>query len=698
MATETLIVELDARTSKIDAKLEKTESKVEALTKEVESADKAFVDLIDNSKKTEDLDKAIDKTETKVDKLTTQTKKADDVFEELIDNSRKIKKLDKALEKTENKVEDLGDETKKTEISVGKFASGANIAGAAILKTALAATALAAAVSAMVIASAKGRRELEVLATQAKTTTADFQALAFATSRYGIDAEKIADASKDIADRLGEFAAAGTGVFQDYADAMKLSKDEARAAAEEFKGLSSQEILGTMVSRMEDANVAGDTMLFVMESLANDASKLIPLFANNSKELIELKKRFSDVNDSLQITGTQAAALRDVSDTFTLMTSSMGNASTAISATLAPVFDDFFNDIIDIVPDATQTIIDFVNSFLDAENITSIAGVNKEIEDGQKRIELLTERQANSIGRMRQSHTKNLKLELKRKEELEAQLVVLQAQEKSLENARRLKGGQIGGEDGDPIENDGLGTGDEKRAIEDRFKGEEQLLAEKLVREIELVGANSETKLQLEQEFADNIQIIRDEAREKEKEAKEKADSDDLKGMKKAAKAEEKIEALKRSFAGRTAQTLLSATLSTRDKVFSIVKDSAAGQIEAYGLTAGAKALAELGPIAGPPVAASYIGWSQVAAGVVRALPLGGGGSGGAGTPGGGGSNGQTQQQRKEPDFQPETSSLEFTDTTESGQATINLTVPDGDLIGEAIASWLSKAQNEGRV
>ena len=162
------------------------------------------------------------------------------------------------------------------------------------------------------------------------------------------------------------------------------------------------------------------------------------------------------------------------------------------------------------------------------------------------------------------------------------------------------------------------------------------------------------------------------------------------------AKAEEKIEALKRSFAGRTAQTLLSSTLSTTDKIFSIVKDSAAGQIEAYGLTAGAKALAELGPIAGPPVAASYIGWSQVAAGVVRALPMGGGGSGGAGTPGGG-SGGQTQQRQKEPDFQPETSSLEFRDATEGGAATFNLTVPDGDEIGQALANWLMKAQKEGR-
>ncbi|MBG7617707.1 MAG: hypothetical protein IZT57_04990, partial [Chloroflexi bacterium] len=270
-------------------------------------------------------------------------------------------KLDAKLNSTNEKLDKLTGKTKKADRALIKFSSGfdkmeVNLKG--VLKGAvIAATALAGALTAMTLKSAKSRRELELLAKQAKTSTSDFQALSFATNRYGINAEQIADISKDIADKVGEFSAAGTGAFQDYVDVMKLSKDEARAAAREFEGLSSQEILGTMVSRMEDASVSGDKMTFVLESLGNDASRLIPLFKGNSKELLELKKRFNDVNDSLQITGTQAAALQDVSNTFTLMTSSMGNASTAISATLAPVFDDFFNDIIDIVPDATQTII-----------------------------------------------------------------------------------------------------------------------------------------------------------------------------------------------------------------------------------------------------------------------------------------------------------------------------------------------------
>ena len=437
----------------------------------------------------------------------------------IIELNARTAKLDAKLNSTNDKLDKLSDKTKKADFNLKKFGSTAKAAGAQIKKKALAATALAAAITAIIVASANGRRELEILSTQAKTTTDDFQALAFATSRYGIDAKKIGDVSKDIADRLGEFSAAGTGVFQDYADAMKLSKDQARAAAEEFKNLSSQEILGTMVSRMEDAGVTGDTMLFVMESLANDASKLIPLFKGNSKELLELKKRFNDVNESLQITGTQAAALQDVSDTFTLMTSSIGNATTAISATLAPVFDDFFNDIIDIVPDATQTIIDFVNSFLDAENITSIAGVTKEIAASNKEIAMqkgIIDKDLNP--RATKAAKSILKTEKERKEELEAQLAILQDQEKSLENAKRLKGGQIGGATGG-----GLGTGDEIQSIADRFKSEEHLLAEKLVRELELIGDNNELKINLEKEFNENINEIRDEAKEKQAEDRQAA-------------------------------------------------------------------------------------------------------------------------------------------------------------------------------
>jgi hypothetical protein len=251
-------------------------------------------------------------------------------------------------------------------------------------------------------------------------------------------------------------------------------------------------------------------MTFVLESLGNDASRLIPLFTGNSKELLELKKRFDDVNKSLQITGTQAEALRDVSNTFTLLTSSAGNATTAISATLAPVLDDFFNDIIAIVPDATQTII----NFLDAENISSISGVNKEIEKVNESIKQTTETMINQVPRMRAGSEAQLAGDQQRLKELEAQLVVLTDQEKKLEDVNRLSGGQIGGEVAE-VTDSGLGTGDEIQAIADRFKEEETLLAEKLVRELQIIGDNNELKIELEREFAEKINEIREDAASK---------------------------------------------------------------------------------------------------------------------------------------------------------------------------------------
>lgn len=621
-------------------------------------------------------------------------------------------KLDAKLKATEDRLGSLEDKTKKTDEGFKKFAGGAKVAGTAAVALATAALALSAAISTIVISSAKGRRELEILAKQAKTSTSDFQALAFATSRYGIDAAKMGDASKDIADRIGEFAAAGTGVFQDYADTMKLSKDAAMEAAQEFEGLSSQEILGTMVSRMEDAGVSGDKMLFVMESLANDASKLIPLFSNNSKELLTLKARFNDVNDALQITGTQAAALQDVSDTFTLMTSSVGNATTAISATLAPVLDDFFNDIIAIVPDATQTVIDFINSFLDAENITSIAAVNKEITASMKEIAMqkgIIDKDLNP--RATKAAKSILRTENERLEALKAQLVVLTDQEKKIQDADRLRGGEIGGETVTPVkQGEPIGTGDQIKAIEDRFKLEETLLAEKLVREIQIVGENSETRLQLEQEFADNIYAIRNKSREEEEKAYQEEIAKKAKLDEEAGKA--KI-ALESSVANNAIELLQMIGGENKAAALAalVIQKATALSANATATLSGSMLAFASQVIPGDPTsivraeaARNYVtGLGALNAGLIVATGLGqaagitsGGSSGGIG---GGSSSSSSQSQPYQANFERETTSLEFTNTSSSGSATntIKFATDSGDELLDTIAKLLNKGKQEGR-
>ena len=430
-------------------------------------------------------------------------------------------KLDAKLKATEKRLDDFEGKTKKTDDSLLSLSDTTKKVGSGLLDLTKGALAVNAAISAMVLVSAKNRKELELLSKQAKVSTEDFQALAFSTSQFGVNAEQIADISKDIADKVGEFSAAGTGAFQDYADVIKLTKEEAQQAAIEFQGLSSQEVIGKMVSEMEKAGATGDQMTFVLESMGNDLSRLQPLFANNSKELEKLKDRFKAVNEELQITDVQAEKLKEVSTSFELMTAQIGNAATAISATLAPVMDDFFNDVISVVPDATQTIIDFANSFLDAENISSIAGVNTQIQESQARI-IDSQQKINDLKKASNSFSKDggefnvraqrqleesIEAERTRTEELNDQLVVLNEQNKALEDANTLKGGEIGGATGEGAPG-GVGTGDQIEAIANRFKEEEELLIEKFDREIELIGENNELKLELEQELFDNLLAI----------------------------------------------------------------------------------------------------------------------------------------------------------------------------------------------
>ena len=640
----------------------------------------------------------------------------------IIELDAKTAKLDARLKTTEEHLNKLNEQTQKNDNSFKKFGEKADTLAGDLLKVATVVLAVNAAVSAMVLSASSGRKELELLAKTAKTSTEDFQALTFAFKKYGIEANDIGEISQDVSDRVGEFSAAGTGAFQDYADVIKLTKEEARSAAIEFQSMSSQEVLGAMVSKMEAAGATGDKMTFVLESISSNLSKAKPLFAANSKELIELKKRFNDVNDSLQITDVQAESLKEVSTAYTLMTSQLGNAATAISATLAPVMDDFFNDVIAVVPQATQTIIDFANSFLNAANISSITGVNKQIQDSQIRILELTtqkaemEKTSNSYAKdagasrviQIQQLADSIEFERTRTEELNTQLEILEKQKVALEDARTLSGGQIGGETGDGT-GTGIGTGEEIQAIADRFKSEEQLLTEKLNRELEIIGENDTLKEELHDEYLMNI-VAMDQRAEDEK----------LKAEKDAAEKKAKLD-------GDAGKAKIALESSVAKNAISLTKmvlgDSKAAALagiiiqKGMALSANAVATASAATLAyasqlvpGDPTSiarataaaaqATTLGSINagliVATGIGQAAALSSGGGGGGGSLGGGG---DTTSAPRQSSFEAEMSGLEIDDASSqgSGVQTIRFAVDSGDELIDAISSALNKANNEGR-
>lgn len=627
-------------------------------------------------------------------------------------------KLDAKLRATEKRLDDFEGSTDKADKSLLKMSEAGKKVGAVALKLGVAVLAVSGAIEAMVLASANNRKELELLSKQAKTTTADFQALAFSTMQYGVNGEQIADISKDISDKVAEFSIAGTGAFQDYADSIKLTKEEAREAAKEFTTMSSQEVIGKMISEMEQAGLSASDMTFALESMGNDLSKLQPLFAGNSAELDKLKKRFKSVNDELQITDIQAEKLKEVSTSYQLMTTQIGNAATAISGTLAPVMDDFFNDVISVVPDATQTIIDFVNSFLDAENITTISAIDKQIADSQLRA-LEYQSEINEFRKAQNSYAKDggelntrairqledaIQSERLRTEELNLQLEVIKEQSLALEDSKRLKGGEIGGETGSG--SDRSGTGEQIEAIENRFRSEEDLLVAKLERELEIIGENDELKAELENEFYDK-------ALERQLDFEAERGKIDEDAISKKAKLESKAGKAKISLEDNIAKNSIGLLnmVAGENKAAAIagllIQKASALSANATATLSGSMLAYASQLIPGDPTSVlraevardATLSLGSLNAGLIVATGLGeaagilgGGGDGGASSGNAGGAP-QEQQQN----FQEESSRLELTDSNDSGSQSFNLSVPDGDEIGEAIANWLNKAKAEGR-
>ena len=136
---------------------------------------------------------------------------------------------------------------------------------------------------------------------------------------------------------------------------------------------------------------------------------------------------------------------------------------------------------------------------------------------------------------------------------------------------------------------------------------------------------------------------------------------------------------------GNTLLNALGNNSKTAHKIKQALSSSSAFMNTAEGVT---KALADQNYV-GAAVTATT-GALQIAA-ILSSTPSGA-------SSGGGGAPSQPARQPVQQNLEPETTSLELSSATQGGGTNINMTIPDGDDIGMAIASWIMKAQKEGRV
>ena len=161
-----------------------------------------------------------------------------------------------------------------------------------LMKRGLAAVAALAAsgfgLATMAVQAGAAAKDMGNLARVAGTSVEEFSAYAYAVESVGISQENLADISKDVKDKLGDFIATGGGEFSDFFENIA---PKVGLTADALRGLSGPDVLVAVKKAMDDANVSAEEQIFYLESIGNDASLLTPLLAENGKALKEKADR-----------------------------------------------------------------------------------------------------------------------------------------------------------------------------------------------------------------------------------------------------------------------------------------------------------------------------------------------------------------------------------------------------------------------
>jgi hypothetical protein len=200
-------------------------------------------------------------------------------------------------------------------------------------------------------------KELDAQAQLAGVNVEEFQALSYAFGQFNISQEKFADISKDVQDKLGDFLATGAGPFKDFFEQVA---PKVGLTADALKNLSSSEVLIAVKKAMDDANVSAKEQVFYMESLANDATLLIPALQDNGKVVNELAQEYRDLN--LAISETDVTKVKELSDEMARLEA----AGQKLKFSLASAFVEPLADIGEAINDFyTGSVVRFERDFIE---------------------------------------------------------------------------------------------------------------------------------------------------------------------------------------------------------------------------------------------------------------------------------------------------------------------------------------------
>lgn len=182
--------------------------------------------------------------------------------------------------------------------------------------------------------SALATAQMGRLAQLAGSSAEEFQGWAFAAKSVGIEQDKLGDIFKDVQDKVGDYLQTGGGTLADFFENIA---PKVGVTAEQFRNLSGPEALGLYVSSLEKANLSQSEMVFYMESIANDATLLLPLLEGNAAGYLALRKEAEELG--LVLSGQQVSDAEAFRDSLQALGAISEGAGKQLSAELLPTLN-----------------------------------------------------------------------------------------------------------------------------------------------------------------------------------------------------------------------------------------------------------------------------------------------------------------------------------------------------------------------
>ena len=202
-----------------------------------------------------------------------------------------------------------------------RLAKGLGIAGGAI--------------GALTVATSGNIRETQRWADSLGIPAKRLEALRLVGAKYGIDAERMADATKDLNERVAD-AASGAPAMVEAFKAMGLE-------AKDLIDLRADEQLFKVADAIEGMGSAGAQSFRAMELMADAGFDLLPLIRDNGKNF---KKMTEEIEGSgFALSNLQRGSLLTLNNSFSNLTATVGQLIAKVASGLSPVLSKIFDSL-----------------------------------------------------------------------------------------------------------------------------------------------------------------------------------------------------------------------------------------------------------------------------------------------------------------------------------------------------------------